>query len=486
MSLLTKLRYVPKQFGVIAALVVAGTTVALSFAWGPDRPTYTVNSPADHITFNSITDNPNVGDERYFVAVKDASDTSFGNWKDDVTVQPGKEYLVRVYVHNNAATSLNLTAVNTRVTAALGTNTGTKVGVTGYITADNATPQKVWDDASFSSDKTFNMAYVPGSAVIYNNATTTSGRTVSDSIVNAGGALIGYGANDGKLPGCFQFSSYVTFKVKPQFAATPNFEVAKTVSKHGAFNWTENVTANTGDLVDYRVKYSNTGETQQNNVVVKDTLPAGMSYVAGSSKLYNSVNPNGKALSDSVTAGGVNIGSHAAGASSFVVFTAKVAANDKLAVCGPNDLKNIATVETDNGSKSDEAHVSVNKTCVTPQDIQVCRLSDKQIITIKASDFDASKHSKNVADCKKVEMIKVCELATKQTTDIEKSAFDSSKHSTDLSKCNETTTTTTTTPETPSKIASTGMESVLGGLIGSSALGLSISSYLRSRRALRG
>lgn len=356
-----------KKIGLIAAVTAVATLgVVAASAWGPDRPTYTVDHPADHITFNSITDNTNVGDERNFVVVKDAANTNAGGWQDDITVQPGKEYLVRIYAHNNAASSLKLTATNTRVSASVPTTTGKKVPLSGFVSADNATPQKVWDDISFNSTKDFNVKYVAGSAKIYNNgyAAGGSGKSLPDSIVTAGGALIGYNGPDGKVPGCFQYANYITFKVKPQFAPSTTFEVAKTVSEHGKFNWVENVNAKPGDTVDYRIKYKNTGEIQQNNVVVKDKLPANMTYVNGSSKLYNALFPNGKTLSDNVTGVGVNIGSHAPNASSFVVFSAKVGPNDKLAKCEINVLKNVASVTTDYGTKTDDANVTVNKYCV--------------------------------------------------------------------------------------------------------------------------
>lgn len=355
-----------KKLGVVAGVtaVVAVGAVAAS-AWGPGRPTYTVEHPADHITFNSITNNPNVGDERNFVVVKDAANQNSGGWQDDITVQPGKEYLVRIYAHNNAASSLNLTAVNTRVSASVPTTTGKKVPLSGFVSADNASPQKVWDDISFNSTKDFNIAYVAGSAKIYNNgyAAGGNGKSLPDSIVTSAGAKIGYNGPDGRVPGCFQYANYITFKVKPQFAPSSDFEVAKTVSKHGAYDWQENVNVNPSDKVDFRIKYKNTGEVQQNNVVVKDKLPANMTYVNGSTKLYNALNPNGKTLTDDVTKGGVNIGSHSANASSFVVFTAQIGSNANLPACGNNTLKNVAYVTTDYGTKNDDANVTVPKEC---------------------------------------------------------------------------------------------------------------------------
>src|SRR5690606_12823421 len=115
-KLLEILKYAPKR--VTAVLLIAlGVLVsgAVIFAWGPSRTTYTIEHPADHVTFDSITNNPNYGDERNFVIAKDASNTSAGGWSDTINVVPGHEYLVRMYVHNNAAENLNLVANNTRV-----------------------------------------------------------------------------------------------------------------------------------------------------------------------------------------------------------------------------------------------------------------------------------------------------------------------------------------------------------------------------------
>lgn len=363
-KLMAAIQRAPKTTGLVATLVAAVVVPAALFAWGPNRPTYTMAAPADHVTFNSITDNSNYGDERDFITVKNPAT---GNFTNNLTVEPGKEYEVRILAHNNAAANLNLKALNTTVQAVLSKTTGKQNAITSYLSADNAQPQEIYDDVFFNSDKNFNLAYVPGSARVYNNgyAAGGQGKAFSDNLVTASGAKLGYAAEgDGIIPGCFQYINYVYFKVKPQFAPTTDFAVQKKVSEAGKNNWQENLTIAPEQTVDYRVEYKNTGTAQQDNVVVKDQLPAGMTYVAGSSKLYNTQNANGKTLSDGIVSSkGVNIGSHAAGANSFVVFQAKAVKNADLAKCGANTLTNKATVETDFGNKSDTADVMVTKTC---------------------------------------------------------------------------------------------------------------------------
>jgi uncharacterized repeat protein (TIGR01451 family) len=424
---------------------------AALLAWGPtDRPTYTVANPADHITFNSITDNPDYGDERNFVRIKDAADTSAGNWQDELTVQPGKEYLVQMYVHNNAATSLNLVAQNTRVMATVPTTTGTKVQIDGFISADNATPNKIWDQAVFNSSQNFNLAYVAGSATYYNNVFGKTGAKLSDSIVTNQGALVGYDKLDGKVPGCFQYSGYVSFKVKAQVAQTANHTVTKEVSKHGANQWVENYAAKPGETVDYLIQYKNVGQAQTDNVMISDKLPAGESYVAGSTVLGNTLHPAGLKASDNITGAGINIGSYGQNGGAWIIYSAKVADNDSLPTCGDNKLVNTARATTDYGWKEDTASVNVTKTCETPKKIEVCDMKTKQIVTIDENKFDSKLYSKNVKDC--------------ATTPV--------------------TPTTPTTPATPAQLPHTGAGDGIAAALSLGSIIASVSYYVASRRGL--
>ena len=477
-KLLTIMRNTPKRSSALVAMIAAAVVVpAALFAWGPtDRPTYTVENPADHITFNSITNNPDYGDERNFVRIKDASDMSAGNWKDELTVQPGKEYLVQMYVHNNAATSLNLTAENTRVMANVPNTTGKKVQIDGFITANNATPDRIWDQAIFNSDRDFNLSYVNGSTKFYNNVFGQAGTTLSDSIVTNQGALVGYDKIDGKVPGCFQFSGYVSFKVKAQVAQTANHTVTKEVSKHGENKWTENYAAKPGEIVDYLVQYKNIGEAQTDNVMISDTLPAGMTYETDSTLFGTAEKPAGQKASDNITKGGINIGSYKQNGGTWVMFSAKVAENDKLPACGKNTLINKARATTDFGWKEDTANVIVDKTCVPPKDIKVCELASKKIITIKEDQFDASKHSKNLKDCE-ANKITVCEIASKKIITIDENKFDASKHSKNLKDCE-------TTPVTPAELPKTGAGDGVAAALALGAVVASASYYVASRRLL--
>jgi uncharacterized repeat protein (TIGR01451 family) len=349
---------------ILCAVVVGGGVV---LAYGPARPTYTTQSPADHITFNSITNNASYGDERNFTTIKDASNTAAGGFKDNITVENGKEYMVSVLVHNNAASNLNLVSRNTRIAVNVPTTYSNSVQLDGFVNSDNASPKEIFDSVVLTSDKKFNVSYVQGSAKYYNNV-FTSGTPLSNNIVTNAGALVGYNAMDGNVPGCYQYSGYAIFKVKVAMT-TPDFNVEKKVRLSGTTAWQKSITANPGQKVDYQIGYDNVGTATQSNVVAQDTLPANVGYTAGSTTVKNGTNNTGNGLAitsnNLVTPTGINIGNYGAGTNAFVRFSATLPTADKL-VCGPNQLVNTATVSTQNGSKSDTATVTINRTGCTP------------------------------------------------------------------------------------------------------------------------
>ena len=353
--------------GIAAVAAVAATGALVSFAWGPSRTTYTLEKPATKVTFNSITNNnKEVGDERYFVSASPyTGDASKNHWTDNTEVENGKEYVVRMYVHNNAASNLNLTAKDVKAYVVLPTTTGTEITVSGKITSSNADPVSVWDETTFKSKngEKFNLAYVDGTAKYYNNAGTFK---LGTSVFTNSGQLLGYSKMDGNIPGCIQYSGYLTFHVKAQFAAKPALEIQKEVKLLGTDTWSEQIKAKAGDTVRYRIQVKNTGNTQLQNVHVFDVLPKGLTYVKGSTTVANATNPKGIAVSDNiVTDNGINIGTYGAGANAWIYFNATV---DKSVSeeCGNTILRNIAQTSagSSTGTKEDTADVIVDgKTC---------------------------------------------------------------------------------------------------------------------------
>jgi hypothetical protein len=207
-------------FGLFAAVSLASSATAL--AWGPDRPTFTKQSPATYVTFNSITDS-DFGDERNFVLAKAVSEGA-NQWRDKIDVTKNDEFYIKVFVHNNAAANLNLVSTGTKVLSNIPQNGFvTRVQIDAIVQSQNANPKEVWDQVVFDSNSKFQIAYIAGSARYYNNANVGAGGTaLPDSVVDKNtGALIGYNAMDGNIPGCYQYSGYVLYKVKTTVEDTP-------------------------------------------------------------------------------------------------------------------------------------------------------------------------------------------------------------------------------------------------------------------------
>lgn len=128
-------------------------------------------------------------------------------------------------------------------------------------------------------------------------------------------------------------------------------------SEDGA--WQDSVDAEIGDEVEYQITYQNTSDSTQTDVVISDSLPANMQYVAGSTVLYNVNHPNGLVLdTDAVVAdNGINIGAYTAGSNAFVRFTAKV--EDVDLAWGSNTLVNWGQVSVGETMLQDHAEVVV-------------------------------------------------------------------------------------------------------------------------------
>lgn len=356
-------KYSPRFLVISVSLLLTALIPGAVMAWGPNRTTFTQAKPATYVTFNSITDNPKWGDERNFMRIRELSaDTKFG---DSAKLQAGRQYEVIILFHNNAASPLNASGQGVAVNAFARTEIPAIVesGKSGikamsYVGASNAKPTSVYDHIDLANNTNADIAlrYVKNSARIASNG-KINGLPISESLFSGTGTKLGYDSLDGALPGCDQYSGYITFTL---VADSPGFTFQKDVRLAGTKVWADSITANKGDKLEYRLSYKNTGTTTQNNVMMKDILPAGLTYVRNSTDVANSLTPNGERVNDGINGGGINIGSYAGGANAFLYFNATVEA-EPCAI-----LTNTASVETANGNRQDIATVKVGGTCALP------------------------------------------------------------------------------------------------------------------------
>ena len=364
-----------KGIGAITAALglslVGFTSVS---AWGPDRPTFTMEEPATYPTFNSIKNNPTIGDERDFVRVGEIN-ADVTDLKNEIEVVPGRQYLVYVYFHNNASATFNDAAHNysgVAVRSHMSTSFSTVLTpdergkITATITADNTNPLSVWDEAYMTTktDKVF-MRYVAGSAKIYNDW-KTNGNIMPSTLFTEEGALLGLNSLNGIIPGCEEYHGVVSYVLQ---AEELGGSIEKTVSKDGS-NFGESINIEPGGEATFRLTVRNTGDVALTNVVVMDTLPEGLALIPGSVTLRANESTTEDQLTDDILGSGFNLGT--IGTGNVVYITYKVRAGENYD-CNGQELTNHATMVYDSNTstgdkKEDEVVITVRKTdgCETP------------------------------------------------------------------------------------------------------------------------
>lgn len=348
------------------SFVFAGGSLPV-LAWGPERETFTMENPATYPTFNSITNNPTIGDERDFVRIGEIGreQTNLGN---NVEVVPGRQYLVYIYFHNNASSTFNDSAHNNSGVALQTTMSSefSKVltpeqggTVSATISAKNSNPGSVWDEAHMTtSAKKVLLRYVEGSAKIYNDWELNN-TTLPVTLFTKTGTLLGLNGLNGVIPGCEEYHGVVSYVLQ---AEELNAEIQKTVSKDGK-EYKELVNVEPGDEVEFEIKIRNAGDVALTNVVVQDSLPEGTSLVEGSVKLFANESTTPDSLSDNLVSGGYNLGTVGTGNTIYIRYKVKI--GDRFD-CGKKRLTNTAKITYDSDlssgdSRSDTASVSVIK-----------------------------------------------------------------------------------------------------------------------------
>ena len=364
-----------KALSVLATAGLSLATFASASAWGPERTTFTMEKPATYPTFNSITNNPTIGDERDFVRVGEIN-AEVTDLKNELEVVPGRQYLVYVYFHNNASSTFNDSAHNhsgvairTRMASAFSTvlTPSEKGKISATITADNSNPGSVWDEAYMTTktEKVF-MHYVAGSAKIYSDW-RASGSTMPSSLFTEEGALVGLNSLNGIIPGCEEYHGVVTYVLQ---AEELGGSIDKTVSKDG-LKFGESVNLAPGEEATYRLAIRNTGDIALTNATIKDVLPAGLTLVPGSVQLTANESTNPESLSDNIFETGYNLGTIGTGNTVYITYKVKAGTDFD---CKGTELTNKATLTYDSDkssgeTKEDTTTITVKKTdCEEPDE----------------------------------------------------------------------------------------------------------------------
>lgn len=207
----------PGQADPVASKECGGVDSSVEGGWGPDRPTYLMNHPPAYTTLNSIRNNPDLGDERGFMRVREAVQGT--NFTYTADVEGGHTYRVMIYVENSALDGApELAASGTTVKVNLPTCSGYRIASNAFVDSDSAFPREIWGGVTFRSGRLFNLRYVPGSAHLMDKDNASPGKQVSDDIFTSTGIKVGASSDPGSvLPG-YQFAAYVQFDVVAQVA----------------------------------------------------------------------------------------------------------------------------------------------------------------------------------------------------------------------------------------------------------------------------
>lgn len=185
--------------------------------WGPEREVFSLESGGSpYPSFNSITDNPNIGDERNFVGLRqDFENSSAPNvWSNDVWGDIGDEFFMRVYVHNSGDDSNGVVSAGWLQGARLqvGLSRGeNETSVFGLLSAKNATT--VWDGATIHYPEGATVEFEPDFRKLENNVHGPDGLQLGPDVFETGGALLGYDEMDGVLKPGYQYDAYVVLRL---------------------------------------------------------------------------------------------------------------------------------------------------------------------------------------------------------------------------------------------------------------------------------
>lgn len=285
---------------------------------------------------------------------------------------------VQVYYHNQEDPNSGKVANDLRIKLNVPTTAGGTQTISGTISSPDT--NTVSDSVQVNLDRAdAYLEYIPGTAKWKHNAGTNENvniveETISDEIV--------YGGTGVRLENakpCYNFDATVTILVRVR---VPGIKIDKKVRVKGQTEWATSNAAKPGETLEYLLAYQNAGNTTHEGVEIRDNLPPNITYVPGSTKLANA---NGtRSVADGVTTTGIIVGNYGPGANAFVMFEAKVPAQDKLA-CGVTEFRNVGVAQPRGMNEFyNTAITTVEKKCEEAkkpvcESLEVTKLGDRKV-----------------------------------------------------------------------------------------------------------
>lgn len=297
------------------------------------------------------------------------ADTTWGN---PITGTAPNEFRGMVYYHNGYE---GIVAENTKIKVNIpATSTNKTIKITGSVSADNAeTITSTVIDGNIignnglvvSFDQDVNVEFIPGSVKWFPNANQFTNTDLALTPLPSGqtgdGIVSANGINLGNINGCWNYAGFVTFGFKTLVKEAPALSLVKSVKNdtNGEVAYVKTTNAEVGNSLTYKVEATNSGSVSMANAIVKDTLPAGVTFTPNTVLQYK----NGATVPTLLTTAeegqffgaGLNIGTLPAGKNikNTFVFQAKVDLSAK------NSMINTALITAAGLSASDTAKVNI-------------------------------------------------------------------------------------------------------------------------------
>jgi len=330
---------------VIAVAAVCATITAGSFAMQAERNANATATPR----FNFLQ-----GDAEMLRVAKTTSST----WGDPINANVGDRVAFLFYYHNGVVGS---TATHTKVRVDLPMEQGKTLTATSYLWSQETpyiTDTVVNGQIVGRSGATINtptnarIQYVPGSTRWFPNGSQTATQMPDGIVSNSGLDL-------GSINGCWEYAGYVTFMA--DIYGQSELVMDKKVAHPGETTWHDEITANPGDSVAYKLGIRNDGDITAENVTVKDILPTYMTYETGTTYYYTQAHPEGVKLPDTMFSTGVSIPNVVPDDAGITYITYRTRISTDIPE-GAWALNNVAKVFM-NGVEKDQDQAKVTVTC---------------------------------------------------------------------------------------------------------------------------
>lgn len=241
---------------------------------------------------------------------------SDAEFKEDVAVAPGQKVEYVIGVENTGNVELKNMRVRDVLPAGMSYVRYSTFMITSY------SGRHLIPDGIVSGGVNIGHMPVGGVAFVFFQATAPEASNPSIKVCETGKTVLNnkaYARPDG-LPEKVDDANINTCRPNK-----PNFEIVKKVKIANTNDeFSENVFADPGTELTFVIGVSNTGNTTLRNILVKDVLPAGLSYVPGSAKITTSEGVSNRPISDNLVTSGYTIPSLGTGQVAFIFFNAKL------------------------------------------------------------------------------------------------------------------------------------------------------------------